>query len=175
MGLRDVRAVYVSRVVVLVDGYNCIHDAIPGFRDLSLEDAREQFVQLLESVRPPDVEIIVVFDGRASGVEIRTRSSVDVRYAPPDLTADGYLQRLVRSYRERGSEVIVATADHSLQQTVLALGGFRLPPRLLVDELRGEAGAADDRPVKRVPVEGCLSGEERAALEALRERLDRSE
>jgi len=77
-----------------------------------------------------DVEITVVFDGRAPFTETEVNgsdSAVRVLFAPAGLTADGVIERLVAA-DSSSHPCLVATADRMERETVIAAGAECVSP-----------------------------------------------
>ncbi|HEV8336076.1 MAG TPA: NYN domain-containing protein [Candidatus Polarisedimenticolia bacterium] len=100
---------------ILIDGYNLLHKdgVLKSQAERSLEAAREQLIAAVGAYRRGDVEIVVVFDGRAN--EGRTGkgtspAGVEVRFSRFPQTADQMILDMIVKEKRR-SAVTVVTSD----------------------------------------------------------------
>lgn len=110
----------MSRRLLILDGYNLmLRDADPA--NASLADAREAFVRRVDSLRTPEEDVVVVFDGRAGRSSGGPAEGVRVVFARAPRTADDVIVKRVER-APRGS-VEVLTRDRELRHRVKSAGG----------------------------------------------------
>lgn len=124
---------------LLVDGYNIIHqwpELARLLKDFGVEAARAQLGECLRPIHDSEhYRVTIVFDGRGKSPEIE-RPSPDLTFSflftPTGITADQMIEELV-STAKYPLEIIVATRDNLLTETVGANGGLTLSPQQLLD------------------------------------------
>jgi len=115
--------------ILIVDGYNMIHawEEIGPGRDLAA--ARDRLVEILRDYQGyRGGTVIVVFDAhltRAPEVSIEDYGGVRVVYTREGLSADQYIERLVREDL-RDKPLTVATSDGLQQVMVMRKGVLRM-------------------------------------------------
>jgi predicted RNA-binding protein with PIN domain len=109
----------LSRMHLIIDGYNLLHITFPLFQGASedLQRNRDQLIDQLSSYRQKKpFEITVVFDGWRGGwvTEKRERNKgIDLIFSKLGETADEVIKRLVK---ERGSGAVVVTSDRDISR-----------------------------------------------------------
>ncbi|EYE87222.1 tetracycline resistance protein [Fervidicella metallireducens AeB] len=125
---------------LFVDGYNIINSwkELKVLKDENLEDARDKLVDMLrEFAAYKGIKIIVVFDAhmvKGSSVKHIKQGEIDVVFTKEQETADCYIERNVAEL-SRKNEVYVATSDYLEQRIVLQMGGIRITPAELLNEI----------------------------------------
>lgn len=141
---------------LFVDGYNIIH-AWPELKqalgDYGWQAATTRLVEMVRILHDIlGIQVTVVFDGQGPKVEMdRPTKEVyfSVLYSCSGLTADGLIEQLVRkaSKHKKHLEVLVATQDALLCQTVQAVGAYTLSP----SELLSWVGRTHERQSRYLP------------------------
>lgn len=131
------------RRLLIVDGYNLMHQMFRVDESTSYEDARDRLIaRLADYAGFSGQRVIVVFD--AYGVQNRRASGemngpVEVVYTSAGELADHYIERYVDGISGDISlgriEVRVATSDLTEQTVVLARGAIRVSSRELIREM----------------------------------------
>ncbi len=124
---------------LLVDGYNIIH-AWPELKkvltQLGPEQARTQLVQILRVIHDTEnIRLTIVFDGNGSKIEIQHPSpdqTFSLLYSPAGVSADIIIEQLASS-RKKNQEIIVATHDNLIRDSVISSGGSVVSPESLED------------------------------------------
>ncbi|MGF1530963.1 MAG: NYN domain-containing protein [Puniceicoccaceae bacterium] len=113
---------------LIVDGYNLIH-SLPATRSLmrqGLIPAREALVNLARAIHDADkIRVTVVFDGPSAQLtfeEPTGEGTFVVIYGTAEISADGIIEQL-SAKRGRGEEIVVASEDRMIGESVLANGG----------------------------------------------------
>lgn len=127
---------------LLVDGYNIIHQwehLSKVLEDFGVEAARKQLGDWVRPIHDIDgYRVTVVFDGKGGAPEIE-RPSRDLTFSflftPTGITADQMIEELV-STSKKPIEIIVATRDNLLTETVGANGGQTMGPERLLEWAR---------------------------------------
>lgn len=131
------------RRLLIVDGYNLMHQMFHVDETTSYEDAREKLIeQMADYAGFSGQRVMVVFDAygvqnrRASG---EMRGPVEIVYTSQGELADHYIERYVDGISgDIGLgriEVRVATSDLTEQTVVLARGAIRVSSRELIREI----------------------------------------
>jgi predicted RNA-binding protein with PIN domain len=123
---------------LLVDGHSVIF-AWPELRTLHQRRAglaRERLIKQLRDYQDwSGIRVVVVFDGRGSGIsEEAFPGEIQIFYSPRGKTADSIIERLASKYGER-FRLLVATGDHLVQETASASGAETISPEGLRDLL----------------------------------------
>lgn len=162
--------------ILIVDGYNVIH----GWEDIrsgtDLSAARDRLVETLRDYQGyRGGTVIIVFDAhltRETEVSIEDYGGVRVVYTREGLSADQYIERLVREDL-RDKPLTVATSDGLQQVMVMREGVLRMSAvelNRLVKSARLEREQEYMRPPVTGPnrVDGSLGEDAREKLERLR-------
>ena len=162
--------------ILVVDGYNVIH----GWEDIrsgtELSAARDRLVETLKDYQGyRGGTVIVVFDAhltRETEVSIEDYGGVRVVYTRKGLSADQYIERLVRE-ELRDKPLTVATSDGLQQVMVMREGVLRMSAvelNRLITAARLEREQSFMQPFVTGPnrVDGSLREEAREKLEKLR-------
>ena len=125
---------------LLIDGYNIIFawDSLRETANYNLEAARKELIDRISVYKIfKDYEVIVVFDAykvKGNKGEVLREQGVTVVYTKESQTADAYIEKstkeLAKNYR-----VTVATSDGVEQMIIFGSGAFRLPARLLEEDV----------------------------------------
>jgi len=125
---------------LLIDGYNIIFawDSLRKTAEYNLETARKELIDRISVYKIfKDYEVIVVFDAykvKGNRGEVLKEQGVTVVYTKESQTADAYIEKcakeLTKNYR-----VTVATSDGVEQMIIFGSGAFRLPARLLEEDV----------------------------------------
>ena len=162
--------------ILIVDGYNVIHDweAIGSGADLAA--ARDRLVETLRDYQGyRGGYVIVVFDAhltREPEVSIEDYDGVRVVYTREGLSADQYIERLVREDL-RDKPLTVATSD-GLQQVMVMREGVLRMSAVELNRLVTAARLERERSFMQPPVTGpnrvdsSLGDDAREKLERLR-------
>lgn len=138
---------------MIIDGYNVIHAW--KIDTANLEDARHTLLHILDDYAGFSGEdITVVFDAynkKTIGTK-QKQGLVTVVYTEYAVTADTYIQRLVKNTKRR---LKVVTADYLEQLSVFEAGAIRVTPT----ELKLYISAARHKNIDRLHP-SCLSNEE---------------
>ena len=171
----------------LVDGYNVLHTS-SVLRPLALRDfeaARESLVEkLVRFCAAANRAVTVVFDGR--GAEGRPRgqgqpggvSGLVIQYAPPQLSADAVIERMVYTARHR-LDCVVVSSDRGLRDLCRGMGSLTMDADHFIRTVREfqggvkeEIGRTARAASKPALLEDRLSGDSVRLLEEMRARLD---
>jgi predicted RNA-binding protein with PIN domain len=127
---------------LLVDAYNVIH-AVPALRARladGLDAARDALAEAVRAIRDAeDLHAVVVLDSGGDRVSAERPAGEDrfeFLYAPAALSADGVIERLA-ARAGSGAEVVVASADRMVRESVRASGGTAITPEELMEWARG--------------------------------------
>ncbi len=110
---------------LIIDGYNLLYS--PSFIDKSaaksLEERRDQIIREVAELGYLMAEkLTIVFDGRSSvKTSITNDKSLEIMFAPPELTADAFIIRLVGKCNFP-EEVTVVSSDKIVVENVTSLG-----------------------------------------------------
>lgn len=128
---------------LVIDGYNIINawKDIFNLESAPLEDSRDKLMNILSNYQGyKKLNIIVVFDAhmvKGSQEKQEFFDNLKIVFTKENETADSYIERLV--YKLSGEHrVRVVTSDYLEQTTIFTVGGIRMSPR----ELREEIGLA---------------------------------
>lgn len=134
---------------LLIDGYNVIFawDCLKEIAEYSLESARNELIDRISVYRIfKNYEIIVVFDAykvKGNKGEVTREKGVTVVYTRESQTADAYIEKSTRELT-KNYQVTVATSDGIEQMIIFGSGAFRLPARLLEEDvIKVENGVRD--------------------------------
>ncbi len=128
---------------LLVDGYNIIHQW-PFLRtvleDYGIAAARAQLGEWVRIIHDMDnYRVTLVFDGRGPKPEIE-RPERELTYSflftPSGVTADEIIEQLVCTAKNP-LDIVVATRDNLLTETVGANGGRTVGPDALLEWIQG--------------------------------------
>ena len=162
--------------ILIVDGYNVIHDWEDIRSGADLSAARDRLVERLSDYQGyRGGTVIIVFDAhltREPEVSIEDYGGVRVIYTREGLSADQYIEWLVRE-ELRDEPLTVATSDGLQQVMVMREGVLRMSAvelGRLVTAARREREQDFMQPPVTGPnrVDGSLRGEAREKLERLR-------
>lgn len=125
---------------LLIDGYNIIFawDMLRKTAEYNLEAARKELIDRISVYQIfKNYDIIVVFDAykvKGNRGEVLKERGVTVVYTKESQTADAYIEKttkeLTKNYR-----VTVATSDGIEQMIIFGSGAFRMPARLLEEDV----------------------------------------
>jgi len=125
---------------LLIDGYNIIFawDDLKKTAKDSLEAARKELIDRISIYKIfKDCEVIVVFDAyRVKGGrgEVTKEQGISVVYTKESQTADAYIEKASKELA-KNYQVTVATSDAVEQMIIFGSGAFRLPARLLEEDV----------------------------------------
>jgi uncharacterized protein len=116
---------------LIVDGHSVIF-AWPELRKLHARRsslAREALLKQLRDYQDwTGVHVVVVFDGKGKKVEATSEpADVQIFYSRTGQSADAIIERLASKYAKR-HELVVATSDSMVAETVNACGADRTSP-----------------------------------------------
>jgi len=124
-----------KRRILLVDGYNLIgaHQELKRESRISLEEPRTKLLTALSEYHAVSkYEIICVFDA----YEVKSKESIidfygiTVVYTKEKETADEFIERFVHdNYHPHLCEISVVTSDLTEQNSIFALGAYRISSR----------------------------------------------
>jgi uncharacterized protein len=130
---------------MFIDGYNVInswHDIFNVEKE-KLEDCRDKFLFLISNYQGyKNIKIIIVFDAHkvtGSNEKTETYDNLTVVFTKENETADSYIEKCVYSFRGL-HKVKVVTSDYLEQTTILSLGGIRMTPGELKEEIKAACG-----------------------------------
>jgi len=130
--------------VLLVDGYNIIHDWDHFFdvENEPLEDCRDRLIRIMSNYQGyRRIKVILVFDAHGVKGGKTAEEKVDgltVVYTGENETADNYIERYVYKM-SRNYTIKVATSDYLQQRIVLSSGGIRMSARELLSDVLAQA------------------------------------
>lgn len=130
--------------VLLVDGYNVIHQTPPysAMAAVDLEAARLALVSDVAAFAHGAYRATVVFDGhnnpQSSGLPHRV-AGITVIFSRFGMEADAVIESLARASRAQGEPAIVVTSDAQTQWTVLGGSVKRMSSAEFARELRSES------------------------------------
>lgn len=114
---------------LIIDGNNLIHGQpglCPGGSRVDFDTARWVLAQRLDSlVGAVANRVTLVYDGTRGGRHEAFRGSIDVVFAPPELTADGLIEKLVVGAGAPAG-ILVVTSDRQLRQAVFGAGAHTM-------------------------------------------------
>lgn len=123
---------------LLVDGYNILH-TWPKLKDLirvNLAVARDRLSEAVRIIHDYEgIRTTLIFDGRGREIEIERpskESTFSYLFTPSGSTADKIIEELVAK-ADRPQDILVASHDNMIRETVNALGAQTLSPEALVD------------------------------------------
>ncbi len=125
---------------MLIDGYNIIFawDSLKSLAEDSLDGARSKLVERISAYKHfKNCEIIVVFDAykvKGNRGEVEYIDGITVVYTKESQTADAYIEKTARELT-KNYKVTVATSDGLEQMIIFGTGAYRLPARLLEEEV----------------------------------------
>ena len=137
---------------LVVDGHSVIFqwESLRRLHQQRTSAARDELVNQLQALQDSSEWLVtVVFDGRLAAsdrprakspqgfADKRARaatSAIVVAYAAADETADLVIERLIAASGKAG-QIVVITADHAEQSTVLSLGASVQSPDWLASEM----------------------------------------
>ena len=160
--------------VLLVDGYNVIHQT-PPYSRLAADDldaARAALVSDVAAYADRSFRAIVVFDGHrnpnSTGVPHNV-AGITVVFSRFGLDADAVIEALAREARERGDATVVVTSDAQTQWAVMGGSVTRMSSAEFADDLR-----IDDRAWREHAPAGSTRSRIQDRVDATtRERLSR--
>lgn len=118
------------RDLYFIDGYNVIFWRPDLFPRDDLETARKKLIDLLlDYGAHNDVEMIVVFDGKAQSNKVTAEELAPhftEVFTPKQMTADSYIEK--ESYRRRNEyrSIYVVSSDGPVQNQILGNGAYRM-------------------------------------------------
>ena len=129
-----------GREHLMIDAWNVIHawKHLRPLLDLDLGAAADRLAQEARILH--DVEAWVttlVFDGKGPRLSVHRISADEgfsIVYAPTGVTADAIIEQAVARV-SNPCDMIVATRDRALQQSVFAMGARTLSPEDLIDRI----------------------------------------
>lgn len=128
---------------LIIDGYNVINawKDIFALESAPLEDCRDKLLHILSNYQGyKKLNIIAVFDAhmvKGSQEKQEFFDNLKIVFTKENETADSYIERLVYKLSSE-HRVRVVTSDYLEQTTIFTVGGIRMSPR----ELREEIGLA---------------------------------
>ncbi|MBC8531865.1 NYN domain-containing protein [Gehongia tenuis] len=168
----------MMREILVVDGYNMIHDWPPLQKQLgvSLASARDALVDMLEDWQGyTGVPVMVVFDAhQVPGGEVEDFSPgrVNVVFTREMKTADSYIERMVDELEDQRVTVKVATSDGAEQSLILSRGAVRMSARELYEDYvrlrKRKMAELTGRVARDHALEGRLPEHVREKLEQMR-------
>jgi predicted RNA-binding protein with PIN domain len=127
------RMLALPAVHLIVDGYNVTKT---GYPDMPLADQRERLAHQLSALAArTGVEVTVVFDG-ADVLAVPTAGPRGVRvlFSDPGVLADDVIRALVAA-EPRGRQLVVATSDRAVVNSVRQRGAFAVASDVLLARL----------------------------------------
>lgn len=127
--------------ILIVDGYNIIGawPELVKLKQISLEEARDRLIYLLAEYQSfSGMKVYLVFDAYyvpGTGKKY-SQHKLAVYYTKEKVTADEYIERLVREHMGRRKQIYVATSDMMEQHVIFGLGALRLPAGELLVKMR---------------------------------------
>ena len=126
---------------LIVDGHSIIF-AWPDLRALHNRRtalARDELAKRLRHYQDwTGVHVAVVFDGKGARVTAESDPhDIQIFYSRSDQTADSVVERLASKYAER-HDIVVATSDNLVRETVNASGAEWISPEALRQLLEEE-------------------------------------
>ncbi|MEN8904395.1 MAG: NYN domain-containing protein [Clostridiales bacterium] len=131
----------VSNECIIIDGYNVIHawNDLLDLENNTLEHCREKFLEIISSYQGyKKIKVIVVFDAyniKSKKVSISKYDNIEVVFTKEEQKADNYIERMVADEEEH-LKFKVVTSDYLEQTMVLRLGGVRVTPNELKNEIK---------------------------------------
>ncbi len=125
---------------LLIDGYNIIFawESLKGLAEDSLDGARSKLIERIAAYRYfKKCEIILVFDAykvKGNRGEVERIDGITVVYTKESQTADSYIEKTARELT-KNYKVTVATSDGLEQMIIFGTGAYRLPARLLEEDV----------------------------------------
>jgi len=134
----------VGRAVLIIDGYNVIHQpggAYARLFEIDTDAARTRLVSDVAGYAHGEWAATIVFDAggnpHADGEPERV-AGIDVVFSAHGTTADSVVERLASEARTAGSQVTVVSSDAQTQWSVMGSGVSRMSARDFIDEVLGE-------------------------------------
>lgn len=134
------KGVRVLTDYLLVDGYNVINawNDLKKLQEHDIEMARKKLIEILAQYQMvKGIKVVIVFDAYLvkGGRERREIiDNVEIVFTKEGETADNFIEKQI-SILGGGFKVTAVTSDWTEQQMVLALGGARMSPRELLEEV----------------------------------------
>lgn len=125
---------------LLIDGYNIIFawDSLKELAKDSLENARNKLIERISQYRIfSGFDIIIVFDAykvKGNRGETERIDGITVVYTKESQTADAYIEKCAKEL-SRNYKVTVATSDGLEQMIIFGSGAFRMPARVLEEDV----------------------------------------
>ncbi len=114
---------------LIIDGNNLIHshpEVCSAGANADFDTIRWVLAQRLDSLATAFADrVTLVYDGTRGGRHEAFRGSIDVVFSPPELTADGLIEKMVLAAQNRNS-ILVVTSDRLLRQTVFGAGAHTM-------------------------------------------------
>jgi predicted RNA-binding protein with PIN domain len=114
---------------LIIDGNNLIHShpgPCPDGPQADFETARWVLAQQIDSLCGALADrVTLVFDGTRGGPHEAFRGRIEVVFSPPELEADGVIERHICS-APNPSGILVVTSDRLLRQTVFGAGAHTM-------------------------------------------------
>ena len=129
-----------EKYYLLIDGYNIIFawDSLREIAEYNLEAARKELIDRISVYRIfKNYEVIVVFDAykvKGNRGEVIRENEITVVYTKESQTADAYIEKSAKELT-KNYHVTVATSDGIEQMIIFGSGAFRLPARLLEEDV----------------------------------------
>lgn len=121
---------------LVVDGYNIIR-ANPDYSD-EIEVAREQLIHdLMEYQAVSGMKTFVIFDAyRIKGWRNKDpEKRIKIVFTNKEETADAWIERFVRKYKDENRDIYVATSDFLEQRMIFGQGAYRISAREFIERL----------------------------------------
>ncbi len=115
---------------IIIDGYNLIRqsDSLRRLERFGLEAGRNGLIKKVAAYKKlKGHKITVVFDGWVQGPDEEERfreNGVNIVYSRRGEPADAVIKRMAMA--ERGKEIVVATSDRNIADTVVKSGGVAI-------------------------------------------------
>lgn len=133
---------------LIIDGYSLLHrdPELKPLLNKNLALARQLLLRKVERVADDLAQqTTVVFDGKGPPQQPDVNTShVEVLFAPPHLTADSVIERLVCA-DTNPERITVVTSDRAERQTVAAAGADSMSCGDFLDRCRSRHDAYDQR------------------------------
>ena len=121
---------------LIIDGYNMIYawDSLKEIAKQNIESARDALIDQISNYQGyKKIKVILVFDGyrvKNNAGSYLNHGSLDIVYTKYNQTADSYIEKAVHNLKQQ-YDLIVATSDGLIQNSILANGAKRMSAREL--------------------------------------------
>jgi predicted RNA-binding protein with PIN domain len=173
--------------IIYIDAYNILHGSSP-FKEIcavDLEAARSRLIDhLARHCAHTEERIIIVFDGTSEFAHLpdtTTEKHLDVVFTKGGMSADTYIQRMMRKVRDSKDDYIVVSADNAVAMAASSMGAVAIGPEMFlrhIDHAHGERRQGLEGPGRKphhARVEELISTDDERRLKSVKEDADQND